>query len=433
MQNVHKGKAWVVTVNMGYGHQRAVAPLVSLSPDGKAITANDYEGIPEKDKLIWDQSESFYYFVSRLKDRSAFGRFIFSLFDRYQNISDFHPNRKEFAPTLQLRKLYSQLERGWGKHLIEKLSRNPLPILTSFFSIAYMAEHFNYPGKIYLIVTDSDISRAWAPLKPAHTRITYLAPTDRAVERLQTYGIRPENIIYTGFPLPYELIGKNYASAKKNLRARIARLDPEKTYSSLYASLLQTYLDGKNTRLKHKTAVPSLAFVVGGAGAQVEIGLRALRSLAKAIRENRLKLYLVAGVSEEANKRFMQEISVLRLNKHLHKSVDIIFEYAKEDYFNKFNKLLTELDALWTKPSELSFYAALGLPVIIAPPVGSQEIQNRRWLLALGSGIDQQAPEYAGEWFFRLLLEGRLAGAAMQGFIEMEKGGTENIMKIFKK
>ncbi|HEY4525507.1 MAG TPA: hypothetical protein VJL32_00215 [Candidatus Paceibacterota bacterium] len=433
MPRVQRNRAWVVTVNMGYGHQRATAPLASLSPTGKAITANDYEGIPEADKLIWDRSESFYYFISRLKDKNALGRFIFSIFDKYQNISEFHPLNKEVAPTLQLRKLYAQLKHGWGKHLIEKLSRRPLPLITSFFSIAYMAEYFNYPGQIYLIVTDSDISRAWAPLQPSRTRIKYLAPTDRAAERLKTYGVKTQNIIYTGFPLPCDLVGRNSSLAKKNLKNRIARLDPEHNYTSLYSSLLTSYLGKSFQPPTGKHNPVSLAFVVGGAGAQVNIGIQILKSLGKLIRENKIHLYLVAGVSEKANQSFLREISRLRLGKFLGKSLYVVFRYGKEEYFSEFDKLLAKLDVLWTKPSELSFYGALGLPIIIAPPVGSQEIQNRRWLLNIGVGMDQLSPSYAQEWLPKIIKEGRMAGAAMQGFIEMERCGTENIIKIIKR
>ena len=433
MPRAQRNKAWVVTVNMGYGHQRATAPLISLSPGQKAITANDYEGIPEADKLIWDQSESFYYFVSRLKDKNALGRFIFSLFDKYQNISEFHSANKEVAPTLQLRKLYAQLKRGWGKHLIEKLAKRPLPLITSFFSIAYMAEYFNYPGQTYLIVTDSDISRAWAPLQPSRTKIKYLAPTDRAVERLKTYGIKSENIIYTGFPLPPGLVGIKSLIAKRNLKARIARLDPENSYSSLYSSLMASYLGKASGRGTKKHEPVSLAFVVGGAGAQVDIGLQILRSLAGLIRKNKIHLHLVSGISEKANQDFLKEITRLRLGKFLGKSLFSLFRYDKEEYFLEFDKLLGKLDILWTKPSELSFYGALGLPIIIAPPVGSQEVQNRKWLLGIGVGTDQLSPNYTHEWLPKMIKDGHLAGAAMQGFIEMERGGTENIIKIIKK
>ncbi|GAI07975.1 unnamed protein product, partial [marine sediment metagenome] len=43
-------KAWVVDVNMGYGHQRTAYPLKDLAPYGKVINANDYKGIPKKDR-----------------------------------------------------------------------------------------------------------------------------------------------------------------------------------------------------------------------------------------------------------------------------------------------------------------------------------------------------------------------------------------------
>ena len=49
-------KAWVVTVDMGYGHQRAAYPLHSIAY-GKIITANNYPGIPDKDKFIWENSK----------------------------------------------------------------------------------------------------------------------------------------------------------------------------------------------------------------------------------------------------------------------------------------------------------------------------------------------------------------------------------------
>ena len=51
-----KGKAWVIAVSMGYGHQRTAFPLKDLSPDGKVINANDYEGIPTDDREIWSST-----------------------------------------------------------------------------------------------------------------------------------------------------------------------------------------------------------------------------------------------------------------------------------------------------------------------------------------------------------------------------------------
>ncbi len=90
---------------------------------------------------------------------------------------------------------------------------------------------------------------------------------------------------------------------------------------------------------------------------------------------------------------------------------------------------MNKTDILWTKPSELSFYSGLGLPIIIAPSIGSQEDFNKKWILNLGAGILQENPKYADQWIFDYLNSGRFAEAAMQGFIEVEKLGTFNIQK----
>ena len=91
---------------------------------------------------------------------------------------------------------------------------------------------------------------------------------------------------------------------------------------------------------------------------------------------------------------------------------------------------MRKTDILWTKPSELSFYAGLGIPIIVAPTIGSQEDFNKRWLLHVGAGISQEDPNYSVEWIYDLLNAGDFAEAAMQGFVEIEKKGVFNIKKI---
>jgi len=59
---------------------------------------------------------------------------------------------------------------------------------------------------------------------------------------------------------------------------------------------------------------------------------------------------------------------------------------------------LRKTDILWTKPSELSFYTALGLPIILAPTVGSQEDFNEEWLLELGSTMRQKDLNCIEQW-----------------------------------
>ena len=110
--------------------------------------------------------------------------------------------------------------------------------------------------------------------------------------------------------------------------------------------------------------------------------------------------------------------------------MEIIFGKDIEDYFYKFNQTLKRTDILWTKPSELSFYSTLGLPIIMAPPIGSQEEFNKRWLLKSGFGNLQENPKYGHQWLFDWLNQGYLAEAAMQGFIEEEKLAVINMQKI---
>ena len=101
----------------------------------------------------------------------------------------------------------------------------------------------------------------------------------------------------------------------------------------------------------------------------------------------------------------------------------------KDGYFKEFADALHETDVLWTKPSEVSFYAALGIPLLLSPPIGSQEVRNSDWLLQVGSAVNQLNPKYAAEWIIDFIDKGLFAEAALQGFVEMERGGVANITK----
>jgi len=54
-----EGQAWVVSVNMGYGHQRTAYPLKSFAYNDRVLNANDYDGIPVRDRQIWEGSAAF--------------------------------------------------------------------------------------------------------------------------------------------------------------------------------------------------------------------------------------------------------------------------------------------------------------------------------------------------------------------------------------
>lgn len=431
MTNKNNQKVKIISVDMGYGHQRPAYSLRSLAVKKEIINANDYKGIPKKDKEIWKSFNSFYSFISRFKRIPLIGSLFFYLFDQYQKIAEFYPRRNLSNPNFVLKKTYDFFEKGWGSDLIGRLEKDSLPLICTFYVPAFMAEYFNYPGSIYCVVCDADVSRTWAPLDPVRSRIKYLAPTERVVQRLKLYGVRPENIFLTGYPLPLENTGvEGLKILKTDLARRLLVLDPNKKYFKKYQSLVKEYLK----KIPKKTdGVINLMFAVGGAGAQKEIGIQIIKSLKEEIKSGKIKVILVAGIKKDVLDYFSKNIKLLNLKKELGRGITIIFEKKIEDYFKKFNLALRKTDILWTKPSELSFYSGLGLPIVIAPPIGSQERFNQKWLLDSGFAINQQDPSYANEWLFDLLEKGWLAEAAMEGFIETEKRGILIIKKIIFK
>lgn len=417
---MNKKKAWVISVDMGYGHQRAAWPLKTIAQGGNVISANNYPGIPLSDRRVWRDTRRLYDLISRFKQVPLIGDAAFGLFDRFQNIRDFYPKVQRKEPTLQVRQIYRLFEkRQWGKHLIEKLGVKKLPLVTTFFAIGFMAEYWKYKEPIYVVVTDTDVSRAWAPLNPKKTRIIYCASTSRVVERLQSYGIPVSNIVLTGFPLPQELLG---TKVLEDLKRRLVRLDPTGSYRTLYSPIVAKYVG----KIAQRSSAPvSVTFAIGGAGAQKELGREILFGLAPLIRKQKVTFNLIAGVHESVAEYFKGAVKEARLKK----GVKIMSASTKREYFQKFNQLMRSTDVLWTKPSELVFYAALGIPIITAPPIGSQEIQNRKWLMESGAGMRQLDPRFVHQWFPDMLEKGLLTEAAMQGYVELEKQGTRNVIK----
>ncbi len=424
-------KVCLVTVDMGYGHQRAAFPLRFLAHKGKMILANNYPGIPLKDKQIWNQGRKPYEFISRAKHIPWLGDALFWAMDQMQKISDFYPRRSLTRPSLQLAtNLYMIRKKSWGRDLIDRLDKENLPLLTTFFTVAYMAEEFGYRNEIYLVVCDADVSRAWAPLNARKSKIKYLAPTKRVYERLQLYGVPREHIYLTGFPLDKLNTGNLQLDVlRHDLAIRLRNLDPQNRYINKYRSTIRHYLG--EYRIPREPVRPlNITFAVGGAGAQREIGMQIVRAYQYYIERGEVEVNLVAGIHTQVRDYFVEQSQRLGLEKRIGRGVNILYEQKRDDYFVKFNRLMRRTDILWTKPSELSFYVALGIPIIMTEPLGSQEKFNRKWLKNLGAGLDQEKLKYADEWLTDWLNSGWLAEAAMQGFLEAPKYGSYNIERV---
>ena len=429
MDQDKKNKAWILAVDMGYGHQRTAFGLRDLSINS-IVNANNYLGIPKKDQLIWKSSRSFYEFFSNVKKIPLIGNLLFYvLIDKYQSISGYYPKRDLSGQSFNLKRVVGFIKRGWGEDLIKTLNGNPIPLISTFYVPAFMAEEFNYQGPIFCMVCDADIARSWAPLNPKDTIIKYFAPCNWVQDRLKLYGVPEENVYLTGYPLPKENIGSNEEIVKRDFAFRLLNLDPKREYYKKYHRIIEDYIGELPREADHYL---TLMFSVGGAGAQKEIGAALIKSLKKKIQNRTLKLILSVGTRSEVKKYFLNQIKKLGMETEIGQGIEIVFNQNKGDYFREFNYKLRKTDILWTKPSELSFYAGLGLPIIIAPTIGSQEDFNKRWILHIGAGFLQENPKYADQWIFDLLEGGRLAEAAMDGFVEIEKKGAYNIEKIIE-
>lgn len=419
-------KFYLVSVDMGYGHQRAAYPFLDLA-EGGLIVANNYKEIGLKEKKIWEKDRSGYELISKFKKIPIIGELSFTIMNYFQKIDPFYPKRDLSKNSFQQKHFFKKVKSGLGKNLIDKLNKNPLPLVTTFFVAVYFAEYYNYQGPIYCIICDADIARAWAPIDPTKSKTTYLVPNQRVKDRLVLYGVKEKNIYVTGFPLPKENIGNKQEILKNDLIKRLAILDPFDAYKNKYEKLIESYLCPKN-EIKNPERVLTLTFAVGGAGAQRGLGKIIIEKLKNKIEEGRLKINLVAGAREDVL-NFYQK--VLKQNfLHKNENVKIVYNSDKMEYFKEFSLILRTTDVLWTKPSELSFYSGLGLPIIMSEPIGAQEEYNRRWLLGIGAGVDSKNPKYVDEWLFDFLKSGWLAEAAMSGFLNAPKMGTYNIENI---
>ncbi len=420
-------KAWVVTVDMGLGHQRAIYPLRHLS-EGQIITVGSSTAGDPEEKKLWERLRGMYEFLSRVRSTPVIGKPLFSMLDTLQSIPSFYPIRDMSNPSYQVKLLSRFIERGLCRGMVEKIRTKPLPLITSYLAPAIAADKAGY-SRIYCIICDAEISRAWVAENPKTSRIHYLAPCGRAVMRLKSYGVPDERIFLTGFPFPLDILGAaNLNVLRYDMAQRLFYLDPSDRFWPLHRRNVVHFL-GKGTCRFSKERILAITYAVGGAGAQADIGSQIAESLREKIHSGQIALNLVAGVREEVKNYFEQlKKELLPGCPHLR----IIYSPIKEEYFRLFAQTIRGTDILWTKPSELSFYCGLGIPIIMSPTIGAQEQFNRRWLLEIQAGIPQEDPEYTDEWLLDLWMEGRLAESAWDGFLKARKYGTYKTEEILE-
>lgn len=427
-----KRRAWIITASMGYGHQRAAFPLREYAQE-RVISVNSDDIISDKEQRIWNHLQRMYEGVSHFSSSPLIGDIIFSCYDSFQKIRPLYPFRDLSFPNLGALYMNHLLKKGICQSLISytkqemecnialKSCKTDLPFVTTFYLPAIAANRSGIPN-IFCIVTDTDVNRVWVPMNPATSTITYLVPTAKTAKRLKEYGIADNFIHITGFPLPKSLIGTRNEILQKDLSHRLRNLDPKQKYEQIIKEQKGIFFKGKQN---HPL---TLTYMVGGAGAQIFLLRRILYSLRDAISKKVIRMKVCCGTHVDIADELQKLAKELGLKLGSHFQIQI--STSLETYFETFTNILHETDILVTKPSELSFYAALGIPILCTPPLGAHEEYNLRWLEQIGCGMRMDDPETINEWLFDWLNQGVFAKASMDGYLFAEHRGTYNIEKI---
>ncbi|MGD2089440.1 MAG: hypothetical protein PVH61_24915 [Candidatus Aminicenantes bacterium] len=430
-------KIRVVAVLMGLGHMRAAFPLRDLSHEDIIIYGSKLH-TTRKEYRRWKKIRNMYYFLSRAGRIPIIGKYLLGIMLTIQKIEPYYPVKDRSKPTFAVRYLDRMIrKKGLGAMLIRKIQDEDNRTIHTFYATAMALEIKIDDGRShenYLLICDSDFNRVWVPPKPRNSRLKYLAPCTQVKKRLLTYGVPEENIYLTGFPLPKENIGseENLEILKDDLWKRLLRLDPANRFLSIHQKSVLYWLN-KRALTKKREAHFNLMFSVGGAGAQTHIVNKILKSLQEKIQQQEIKVYISIGINREIFEKVLGYINSLGLQDYLNNGISIIFDKDVFKYLHKFNRALRHTDVLWTKPSELSFYCGLGIPILMAPPIGTHEEMNRRWLQQMHTGITPPGKiEYVHEWLFDLRENGILASAAWDGFLRVRKLGTYKIEQLVR-
>lgn len=421
------GNVLLAAVDMGYGHLRAAAALssqlgVPVSQVDRPPFATPHEA------RLWKVLRTAYTGLSRASQGRWGGRTLRWLLETLTEIPRLYPYRDLSSPTLAVKLSTFLLRAGLGNEVVRMLREKDATLLTTFFAPALAAAHAGLT-RVVCVVTDSDIARVWVPADPKQHPIVYCAPSERAVRRLQAYGVPAHRVHLTGFPLPPELVREgDEQKVAEAMARRLVRLDPSGTFRRQFRAELRAALPHLQSAASPEP--PRLTFAVGGAGAQAFMVREFLPSLAPLLRHGKLRLALVAGINAEVARRFHSWVAEAGLGDAPPDVLQVLWEPTLDAYLASFHRLLGETDILWTKPSELTFFAALGIALVFAPPVGMHEVLNRRWALERGAGLKQDHPAAAGQWLPDWLADGTLAGAAWNGFRRLPRRGATRIQEL---
>src|SRR5215472_16595886 len=275
-----KNEAWIVSADMGYGHQRAAYPFRDIAFEC-IIIANTDACLSPKERNLWAKFQAFYEGISRAQNIPIIGPWIWRAYDRFQGICPHYPFSDLSKSSIGSTILHNLIRRGFGAGVVTcTRKREDLPFLSTFYAMALAAD---YAGRrdVFCVITDSDINRVWVADDSRKSRVNYLAPTALSRVRLLEYGVAEERIFVTGFPLPEE----NVATAREDLARRLETLDAKGIFRARFWATLGQPAPASISKGEGTSRALSITFAVGGAGAQAETVRDILESVARSLKE----------------------------------------------------------------------------------------------------------------------------------------------------
>lgn len=399
MSDVKSDDKYVITTAlMGFGHLRAAH---SIAGYGHApilrVDRDPYVG--GIDKFVWTWTQAGHTYGSR--DAESKNRLFYKWFEGVMRIPEDHE-----SPSLNASRFIHIVKGlGLGKVFFDSMNGSHPPLLHTFYLHAMLSLYWRYPGKNYLLLCDTDFHRVWVPLNPKEKNLEYMVPVPKSADRLMSYGVPAERIHFTGFPLPVANTGgKDLATLNKDFGVR-------------------------KKRLERDSNVPlTIMFPFSGAGAYSNVLAELVKALLDHIRGGTIRLIVSCGDNEQA----LRNAENLFVNYGLDESefTEILFDKDIFASFDRFNSALKSVDLIITKPGEIIFYAALGIPMVFLPPIGAHEVRNREYLMENKCAVDIVPVSGFAEWLEDSRRNEKLLELAEMGYRNLPKTGAFEIDEL---
>lgn len=399
MQEHFSGSKYLVTsALMGFGHLRAAHNIASYSKT-PVLRVDKDPYVNLIDKFIWRLAQYTHSYASR--DTESRSKFLYRRFEKLMEIPDDHR-----SPSLRGAKFVRRLQKlGAGKKVFNSFDGASPTLLHTFYLPAMLSVYYKYTGGNFLLLCDTDFHRVWVPLKPEKRNLKYCVPMVKSADTLISYGVSKDKIYVTGFPLPVANTGG------RDLRQ------------------LAIDFEVRKKRLRHDSSLPlTIMFPFSGAGAYSNVLADLVKSILDELKEGSLRLIVSCGDNDHALKNAENLFTNYGIDEL--EFAEIMYDKDIFASFDKFDSALKATDVMITKPSEMVFYAALGIPLLFLPPIGAHEAKNRDYLFGNRCAVNMVPPSDFPRWLEKRRRNGTLVELAENGHRNLPQTGTFEIDEL---